>query len=128
MEILAVSALCVCGVIFAIYFGESNKLFGQVLLIFLSLFVMFLIFDKLLDLLSIVNIIQEISGIDGGYTKLLLKMTGIIIVAEFTYDICEQAGYKGIGKQVLLFGRATILMVGYPILLEFIEMMRKLLV
>ena len=127
MEIIAVGAVCICGVIFYLYLGENNKMVGQLLLMLIAFFIAGLMLDKLLDLLSVVDIIRDISGVNGTYTKLLLKMTGIILVSEFVSDICEQAGQKGIGKQVLLLGRTTILMVGYPILLEFIEMMRRLL-
>ncbi len=127
MEIVAIGALCISGVIFAIYLGEQNKLFSQVLLLLLSAVVMYMILDKVGELLSIVTIIREISGVSSTYIKLLLKMIGIIFVAEFTSDICEQSGYKGVGKHVLLFGRTAVLLTGYPLLLEFIEIMRKLL-
>ena len=127
MEIVAVCVLCISGVIFAVYLGEQNKLFGQVILLVLSVFIMILVINKVSGLLSIITIIQEIAGVQSTYIEVLLKMMGVIFVAEFTADICEQEGYKGVGKQVLLFGRAAVLMVGYPLLLEFVEMMRKLL-
>ena len=127
MEIIAVGALCICGVIFSLYLGESNKMIGQLLLMLIAFFIAGLMLNKLFDLLSVIEIIRDISGVNSTYTKMLLKMTGIIVISEFVSDICDQAGQKAIGKQVLLLGRTTILMVGYPILLEFIEMMRRLL-
>lgn len=127
MEVVAVCILCVSGIILTIYLGEHNKLFGQVLLLVLSVFMMVMILEKVSKLLSVVTIIRELAGVQNTYIKTLLKMIGIIFVAEFTSDICEQEGYKAIGKQVLLFGRMAVLIVGYPLLLEFIEMMRKLL-
>ena len=127
MEIVALSMLCVSGVIFAIYLGEQNKLFGHILILVLSVILLAYILSKISELISVVSIIQEIAGVDQAYIRVLLKMTGIIFIAEFTSDICEQGGYKSIGKQMLIFGRVAVLMVGYPLLLEFVEMMRKLL-
>ena len=128
MEMIAICVLSIGGVILALYLGEHNRLFGQVLLLVLSVFIMIMILNKISGLLSVITSIQDISGVQSTYIKSLLKMMGIIFVAEFTSDICEQEGYKAIGKQVLLFGKTAVLLVGYPLLLEFIEMMRKLLI
>jgi len=127
VEIVVVSALCISGVLMTMYLGEQHKVFGQVLTLALSLVLMFLILNKMEGLLQLVEIVEEIIGGHGVYIKIVLKMTGIILVAEFTSDLCEQSGYKVIGKQALLFGRLAVLTVGYPMLLEFIELIRSFL-
>lgn len=127
MEIITISIFCISGVIFAIYIGEQHKVFGQLLTLAILIFVMLCVVDKLAGLLNLVDVVWDLAGIHSTYLKLLLKMTGIIFVAEFTSDLCEQGGYKAISRQILLFGRLAVLMVGYPLLLEFIQIMQSFL-
>lgn len=127
MEIVTISILCVSVILLSIYMGEQQRMFSQIMVLVFMVFIMFLIIERVMDLLKIVSFVQDMAGIDDTYVQLLLKMMGMIIVAEFTADICEQEGYKVIGKQVLLFGRVAVLMVGYPLLMEFMEIINRLL-
>ena len=103
MEIITISALCICGVMFAIFLGEQNKIYGQAFVLVLVVILIVMVVDKLYDLFGLIQIVEDITGVSGTYMKMLLKMSGIIFVAECTADICEQEGYKVIGKQVLMF-------------------------
>ena len=59
--------------------------------------------------------------VDGRYIGLVVKMVGITYVAEFATNICTDAGYAAIGRQIEIFAKLSILVVSVPVLGAFLE-------
>ena len=73
---------------------------------------------------------EEIAGyidLAPAYTGMLIKMLGITYVAEFSSAICRDAGYQTIAQQIEIFGKAVVLVLGLPVILALLEMIRDFL-
>jgi stage III sporulation protein AD len=60
----------------------------------------------------------------GAYFKLLIKIIGITYLAEFSSDLCKDAGANTLASQIELFGKLSILALCMPVagsLLETID-------
>ena len=57
----------------------------------------------------------------GSYIRLLIKIIGITYLAEFSSDICKDAGAATLGNQIELFGKLSILVLCMPILTSLLE-------
>lgn len=55
------------------------------------------------------------------YFRILLKIIGITYLADFSANICRDAGYSSIAGQIEIFGKISILAISSPIILALLE-------
>ena len=57
----------------------------------------------------------------GSYFKLLLKIIGITYLAEFSSDLCKDAGATSLASQIELFGKLSILVLCMPVMTTLLK-------
>ncbi|MBQ3600339.1 MAG: stage III sporulation protein AD [Lachnospiraceae bacterium] len=60
--------------------------------------------------------------IDSQYISIMKKIIGITYIAEFSADICKDAGYGVIAGQISMAGKLIILSISMPIITSLIEL------
>ena len=85
------------------------------------------IFLSMATVLKVDTIVQEIKFLQGyfsgygAYFKILLKVIGITYLAEFSSDLCKDAGANTLASQIELFGKLSILVLCMPIMTSLLE-------
>ena len=64
---------------------------------------------------------------DSKYVAVLLKMIGITYVAEFSSNLCKDAGYQAAAGQIEMFAKLSILALSMPVLLALLETISQFL-
>lgn len=127
MSMLQIGLLGVAGALLAIQFKGGKTEYG----IYICAGISLIIFLGILSRLTVVlDIMEEIAGyidLAPAYTGMLIKMLGITYVAEFSSAICRDAGYQTIAQQIEIFGKAVVLVLGLPVILTLLEMIRDFL-
>ena len=127
MSMLQIGLLGVAGALLAIQFKGGKTEYG----IYICAGISLIIFLGILSRLTVVlDIMEEIAGyidLAPAYTGMLIKMLGITYVAEFSSAICRDAGYQTIAQQIEIFGKAVVLVLGLPVILVLLEMIRDFL-
>ena len=127
MSMLQIGLLGVAGALLAIQFKGGKTEYG----IYICAGISLIIFLGILSRLTVVlDIMEEIAGyidLAPAYTGMLIKMLGITYVAEFSSAICRDAGYQTITQQIEIFGKAVVLVLGLPVILALLEMIRDFL-
>ena len=78
----------------------------------------------------ILEFIRELEGIrqlQGDMLSILLKATGIGLVAEIADMICADAGNASLGKSLQLLGTGVILCLSLPILRTMLDLIQMIL-
>lgn len=127
MNIVQAGILGVAGVLLAIQFKNGKTEYGMYISIALSLLIFFGIMGYMETILQMLRTIGSYIQIDTAYIGILLKMTGITYIAEFSSDICKDAGYQTIAGQIEIFGKLVILALSLPVLLAVLETVRGFL-
>ena len=83
--------------------------------------------SKLEMLIGYVKKMQDMVHLDNSYLSMILKMIGVTYVAEFASNICKDCGHQTIAGQIDLFAKLSILVLGMPVLLAFMETIGELL-
>lgn len=81
-------------------------------------------FAVLLKLEAIVEelwVLQKYFSEFGSYFKLLLKIIGITYLAEFSSDLCKDAGANTLAAQIELFGKLSILVLCMPVITSLLK-------
>jgi stage III sporulation protein AD len=71
--------------------------------------------------------LRVLGDLDPTLLQILLKATGIGILADFCVMICSDAGNASLGKAIQLMSAAIILWLSLPLFMNLIELINKLL-
>ena len=77
--------------------------------------------------LDFLETLEETVGMDGGYFRILLKVTGIGILGELASMICADAGNAALGKALQILGTILILCLSIPLFQCLLELIRGIL-
>lgn len=116
MGIMQAAMIGIVGVILILQLKNEKSEYGIYLTIAVSLLLFFGMSGKLATISKTIQRIGEAVSVDGFYIQTLLKMLGIVYVAEFASGICKDAGYQTVAGQIEIFAKLTLLVLSTPIL------------
>ncbi|MCC8152446.1 MAG: stage III sporulation protein AD [Lachnospiraceae bacterium] len=115
------------GVIMALLFQQQRREYALYISLGTALLILGFSVEKLGAVMDTIRQIQDYLGVDSSMIRVLLKMIGITYVAEFATQICGDAGYGTLGKQIEVFAKLSIMAVSVPVLLALIETVEGLM-
>ena len=121
MTVIQAGIIGVIGAILAVQLKSGKAEYGIFVSIGVSIVLFGLIVDRLGIFISTVEQISSYIDLDAGYLATMLKMIGITYIAQFSSDICRDAGYQTLAGQIEIFGKISILAVSSPILMALLE-------
>ena len=124
--------LQVCGavllaVIMVLALKSHNKETGTILAIAVCCMVALAALHYLQPVLTFLESLERLAGLDGNMVTTLLKVTGIGIIAEISNLVCKDAGNESMGKSMQLRGTAVILYLSMPRCAALLELLQKIL-
>lgn len=127
MTMMQIGVLGIAGAIFAVQLRQEKAEFSIFLCIGISVLIFFSVVEKLGIVVDTLRQIGETVHIDVVYLATLCKMLGITYIAEFSSNICKDAGYQTLAGQIELFSKIMILAMGLPILTTLLASIQRFL-
>ncbi|MEG1945871.1 MAG: SpoIIIAC/SpoIIIAD family protein [Lachnospiraceae bacterium] len=121
MDIMKIAVLGIAGTLLGIMLKGQKKEYELFITMGVCLCIFYFIMAKLEIVLSVLNRMQDYVKLDTGYLGILIKMIGITYVAEFSSNLCKDAGYQAVAGQIEMFGKLSILVISMPVLLVLLE-------
>ncbi|MEE1243132.1 stage III sporulation protein AD [Frisingicoccus sp.] len=81
--------------------------------------------SRLETIFSGLETIRQYLSVNSAYIGIILKVVGIAYISEFSANLCKDAGYSGIGSQIEMFGKLSILVMSLPILTTLLTTIQK---
>ena len=94
---------------------------GLLVILAARLLILSLSLDRIREILDGVRTMKNLLGKGSVYIGILLKMIGITYVAEFSSNLCADAGYHAVADQIEFYGKIMIMAVSLPILLTLVD-------
>ncbi len=116
MNIVQLSILAVVGVLLALVIKKERPEYGIMLSIVVCICIFFSILGRMTVLIDAVERMRALANMDAAYLQIVLKMIGITYVAEFSVNLCKDAGYTTIASQIEMFSKISILLLALPII------------
>ncbi len=127
MDILKISILGISAVLLALILKSYRPEYSNYISIAVCICIFMFVTSKLELLISYAEKMQKLVHLDDTYMSMILKMIGITYVAEFAANICKDSGYQTVAGQIELFAKLSILVIGMPVILAFMETIGELL-
>ena len=121
MDIIKISVFGISAVLLALVLKSYRPEYSVFLSIAVCVCIFLFVGTKLELIIGYAEKMLEMIQIDHSYITMILKMVGITYIAEFASDICKDCGHQTIAGQIELFAKLSILVVGMPVLLAFME-------
>ncbi len=85
------------------------------------------IVDALQSTLQIFQSIAQMTGVENGLVKLLIKIVGVGYLTEFGAGILRDFGSNAVADKVVLAGKITIVVLSLPVLEGLLTMLKGFL-
>ena len=79
---------------------------------------------------GVINLLKDLANkanINSQFLGIILKITGIAILTEFTVSICQDSGESSIANKVDIGGKVMIITLSLPIISSLLETILKVL-
>lgn len=83
--------------------------------------------QKMGEIVGLIKSISDKAGINGEFLKIILKITGIAILAEFAVSICKDSGESAIASKIEMGSKLVIISMSIPIISSLLELMLNIL-
>jgi stage III sporulation protein AD len=127
MDIIKIAMIGLAGVLLAMQVREGRKEYEIYITMASGLCIFFFLITKLEVVIDALGRIQGYIKMDSKYVAILLKMIGITYVAEFSSNLCKDAGYQAVAGQIEMFAKLSILVLSMPVLLALLETISQFL-
>ena len=121
MNMLKVALLGITGVLLAIPLQKEKSGYSTLFAMGVCICLLFSILTKAETVVAVIERLKGLVLVDDTYIALILKMVGITYVAEFSMNVCKDAGYAAIANQIEVFAKISILAVSLPVFVAFLE-------
>ena len=124
--------LQVCGavllaVILILSLKNTGKDIAAILAIAVCCMASLVAMHYLQPVINFLHTLRNLGNLDSSMVRILLKATGIGIIAEITNLICKDSGNESMGKSMQLLGTAVIFYLSLPLFNAFIDLLQKIL-
>ena len=118
--------ICVAGALLSAVLGKSPELRMGVVIATGRCVAAFCV-DGLGEGVRALVHLSDQAGLDGDHTAVMIRATGVAVLAEFGAQLCRDAGEGALAGRVELAGRVTLLGLALPLLTELTERLGALL-
>ena len=127
MDIIKIIGVALIGLIIIILLKQYKPEFSIYISLIAGIIILSLVIDKLSSIMSLLNNLANKTNINNSFLILLLKITGISILAEFAISICKDSGETAIANKVDLGGKVLIVSMSVPIISSMLETILRIL-
>ncbi|SFR67587.1 SpoIIIAC/SpoIIIAD family protein [Anaeromicropila populeti] len=124
---IKIALIGITAVLIAIQFKNTKPEYATYISISACLLIFAIGVTKLTGILGTIEKIQSYISISPTYLEILIKMIGITYVAEFSSNLCKDAGHNAIAGQIELVGKLTILSMSMPIVISLLDTIKEFL-
>lgn len=128
MDILKICGIGFVATVFGIYFKSTKGEYSLYISIVAGIVVFACLVGKLEGIIEAIQRIKGYTTTANGYIGVLIKVVGITYIADFSANICKDAGYGALGNQIEIFAKITIMSLSIPIIETLIDCISGILV
>lgn len=116
MDIVKIIGIGLIAVIIIVILKQYRPEFAMYASLIAGILIFAMIATKLSGIIEVLKSLSSKTAINNEFLVLLIKITGIAILTEFTVSICKDAGESAIASKVDLGGKVIIMSMSVPIM------------
>lgn len=127
MEIIQIIGVGISGLLIATILKEYRPEFKIYVSLVVGIIIFFIVADNLTVFITLILNLSNKLRVSNKFIEILLKITGISILAEFAIAICKDSGESAIASKIDFGGKILILSISTPVITALLETLLSLL-
>ena len=127
MDIIKIIGIALIALIIIIIVRQYRPEFVMYVSLIAGALILMLILDKMGAIIDLLESLSNKTAINNEFLVLLIKITGIAFLTEFTVSICKDSGESAIANKVDIGGKIIIISMSIPIIASLLETIIKIL-
>jgi len=126
-EVIKIIGIGMISLIIIIIIKQYRPEFAVYISIIAGILILVISLQKMGEIVSLIKSISDKAGINGEFLKIILKITGIAILAEFAVSVCKDSGESAIASKIEMGSKVIIISMSIPIISSLLELMLNIL-
>jgi len=127
VDIIKIIGIGLISLVIIIIVKQYKPEFAIYISIMAGVLILGLAFDKLSEVIKLLNNLASRTSVNGKFITLLIKITGIAILTEFAVSLCKDSGESAIATKIDIGGKIMIVAVSIPIISSLLETVTQVL-
>lgn len=127
MDIIKIIGVGLIALIIIIILKQYRPEFVIYVSIIVGVIILILIMDKVSAIIDLLTSLSNKTVINNEFLVLLIKITGIAFLTEFSVSICKDSGETAIANKIDIGGKVLIISMSIPIIASLLETIIKIL-
>ena len=127
MEIIKIIGIGLIALILIIILKQYKPEFVIYVSLIAGALILILTFSKVSGIIELINSLSSKVSIHQEFITLLIKITGIAILTEFSVSICKDTGESAIASKIDMGGKVIMVSMSVPIIAGLLETIIKTL-
>lgn len=127
MDIFKIAVIAIAGTVLSGMLKEQKKEYALYVGLATVVVIFGLIINELASVFDFFKVWQRDLSYGEFYVPVILKILGVAYIADFTSQICRDAGEGAIGGKVELAGKVMVFYLAIPVMTSIMELIRTLL-
>ena len=89
--------------------------------------ILLFVIDALQNTLAIFSTLAQMTGVNNGLLKILIKIVGVGYVTEFGAGVLQDFGSSSVADKVTLAGKITVVVLALPVLESLLSLVKNFL-
>ncbi len=89
--------------------------------------ILLFVIDALQNTLAIFSTLAQMTGVNNGLLKILIKIVGVGYVTEFGAGVLQDFGSNSVADKVTLAGKITVVVLAIPVLESLLSLVKNFL-
>ena len=127
MEMVKTAAVGIAAVLLALQFKQIKPEYGMYIGLAAGLLIFGMAVSHLGAVTEGIETIASLISVDSKYIAILLKVTGIAYICEFTANLCRDSGYSSVDYQIEFAVKLIILVMSLPVVTALLKTVNSFL-
>ena len=127
MDIIKIIGVGLIALIIIIILKQYRPEFVIYVSIIAGVIILILIMDKVSAIIDLLTSLSNKTVINNEFLVLLIKITGIAFLTEFSVSICKDSGETAIANKIDIGGKVLMISMSIPIIASLLETIIKIL-
>jgi len=127
MDIIKIIGVGLIALIIIIILKQYRPEFVIYVSIIAGVIILILIMDEVSAIIDLLTSLSNKTVINNEFLVLLIKITGIAFLTEFSVSICKDSGETAIANKIDIGGKVLIISMSIPIIASLLETIIKIL-
>ena len=127
MDIIKIIGIGLISLIIIIIVKQYRPEFVIYVSIIAGAIILMLIMDKVSSIINLSTALSNRTVVNNEFLTLLIKITGIAFLTEFSVSLCKDSGETAIANKIDIGGKVIIISMSIPIIASLLETIIKIL-